>query len=151
MTGKQQIRLKWIENYAKVIEKNGAKTYEIGTVFLKTLYTAVVGCTYYHHLATVSEKREMKEIQQIKKANARKIADLQRRYPEISAEHIVIDNTGGWYHIDLVIPIKFGLPLLITEPYKEMVRERLAFYVNLLKENHLVDRSIEIVKLEDEG
>jgi hypothetical protein len=137
-----QIELNWFEEVADVIEHHNDQRFLIGTVCLETLFTAIMGFTYYHHVTPLLEPNgtqsfngyqtevatHSQELDQIKQ----RITQLQTTHPEISARRLQLDNMEDPQFIDLAIPIRFTVPLPRQAPFDDHIRDRISPYIEML-------------------
>jgi len=129
-----EITLEWDFESASVIEQKDGRFFEIGTVTLKLLAWAIVGCTYYHHLLPISEEDICKERRSETLERARnEIWELHREHPEISVKHLRLDHPKHPCFYDVAIELQFGVPLLFSDPYQKKVLETIFPYTQLLK------------------
>jgi len=129
-----QITLDWEDEYASVLTQKDSRCFEIGTVFLKTLAYAIVGCTYFHHVVPVSEGTTFSKSRKAQYSHAREaIAVIERDHAEISVNNLRIDDPRNPHFFDLAISLKFTVPLLFSDPYQEQVRTKILPYTQLLQ------------------
>ena len=129
-----RIMLEWDDESASVLAQKDGRTFEIGTVILKTLAFTIVGCTYYHHLLAITCDATRSEMYQTQLAKIRAGVDkLHRAHPEITAKNLHLDTPRNPTFLDLRIPIKFPIPFLFTDSYSEQVQKRILPYTQLLK------------------
>jgi hypothetical protein len=128
-----QITLDWEDEYASVLTEKDGRCFEIGTVVLKTLAYAIVGCTYYHHVLPVSDGTKFSKSRKVQYTRAKEvIASLERDHPEISVKNLRIDDARNPHFFDLAIPLKFTVPLLFSDPYQAQVSTKIHPYTQLL-------------------
>ena len=145
-----QIRLRWFEDIADVIEVKNGRSFEIGTVTVTRLANTVVGCDYYHHTLSSLENAGMKssiamysgkigkyqrDLQEIRK----KLQTLHEDHPEISEKHMRLDDPDDPQFFDLCIHINFPVPFLPTEPYQATILEKIRPYIELLGTIHALE------------
>jgi hypothetical protein len=140
MVVQTKITLDWYQDVANVFEQNDGRLYEIGTVVLKRLAMAVVGCTYYHHVKPCfggSEENSVMEYEgdlnrqdQALSEVLKRLRELQKQFPEISGEGLRLDEEEDF--IDLAIAIEFAVPYQPSEPYEEAIQEAVLKYADLL-------------------
>ena len=140
METQARIMLDWYQDVASVFKQSNGHTFAIGTVVLKRLAMAVVGCTYYHHIIPrFGGEREIsrKEYRGTLKTDSRairellkRLGNLEREYPEISGERLQLDEEE--HFIDLAIAIEFAVPYQPTEPYDLAIQEAVLKYAGLL-------------------
>ncbi|MHA1649822.1 MAG: hypothetical protein ACTSYB_06495 [Candidatus Helarchaeota archaeon] len=154
MSDSKPFSLEWYQGTGTVYEHLNEHTYEIGTVSLKTLTNAIVGCVYYHHILPVleiNEKWNFEEYQKALKSHQRKIKRITRRlkkyqkiYPGLAEAKLAkIDP----FFIDVAIPINFPVPFLRSDPYNKAIIEKITPYIFIL--NPL--RLLEVIKETDSG
>ena len=129
-----EITLEWDFESASVIAQKDGRFFEIGTVTLKLLAWAIVGCTYYHHLLPVSaddlcSEKYSEAFDRVKN----EVKELQREDPAISVKHLRLDHPRHLCFLDLAVKLKFPVPLPFLELYDAKICDKILPYTKLLK------------------
>lgn len=115
MAHELDIRLDWYEEYANVRWHRNGHAFEIGTLSLDRLSTAIIGFTYAHHMLPIYNMEHSKTLLGHRIALGfdrlfvelvkEKIQQLHLRYPEISVKKLLKDDLNDPQFYDQVISL----------------------------------------------